>query len=439
MAVLANGYTIQMHSIQGETDVKLYPYTRAGNVFTTSAVGSGDNAVAAGAAVESVLNTILSKNFVPTLGARNLLTFLNQDGTFQTIQDATVATTEEVDGETVQVPAKKGVVALTNDVNSQSESIALTQKAGYDLNQAIINLSSGAADAYVAKTQLGVASTVVEDSENSGTYVVDTVGVATLDTNGKVYASQLPSFVDDIVEVNITWRNAGTEDNPVMVSDTVTYAANDDAGHTAGSAVTLEAGKIYVDATTANTYRFGGASVGLVLISESLALGTTHATAGYGDESRAAYTHSLATHARIDATKVEDSTTNGNILVFGRDDSVGTEVTVYEHPIASGFDSTNPHGITKATIGLGSVENKSSADIRGELTASDVTTALTFNPATRDVATDSTSGLMSAAMVKKLEKTEEIYVSASAPTPTAAAEKYLWYEIIEDETTPAEP
>lgn len=40
----------------------------------------------------------------------------------------------------------------------------------------------------------------------------------------------------------------------------------------------------------------------------------------------AAYTHSQSNHARIDATKVADSTTNGNILV---NDS---EVTVYSHP-----------------------------------------------------------------------------------------------------------
>lgn len=39
-----------------------------------------------------------------------------------------------------------------------------------------------------------------------------------------------------------------------------------------------------------------------------------------------AYTHSQATHARTDATKVEDSSTNGNILING------TETTVYSHP-----------------------------------------------------------------------------------------------------------
>lgn len=39
-----------------------------------------------------------------------------------------------------------------------------------------------------------------------------------------------------------------------------------------------------------------------------------------------AYNHSQATHARTDATKVEDSSTNGNIKING------TETNVYSHP-----------------------------------------------------------------------------------------------------------
>lgn len=51
--------------------------------------------------------------------------------------------------------------------------------------------------------------------------------------------------------------------------------------------------------------------------------------------------------------------------------------------------------ITKANIGLGNVENKSSATIRSEITNSNVTTALGYTPATQDTATTSTNGLMS--------------------------------------------
>lgn len=44
-------------------------------------------------------------------------------------------------------------------------------------------------------------------------------------------------------------------------------------------------------------------------------------------------------------------------------------------------NKSNPHGVTKSQVGLGNVENKSSATIRGELTKGNVTTALGFAPA----------------------------------------------------------
>ena len=44
-------------------------------------------------------------------------------------------------------------------------------------------------------------------------------------------------------------------------------------------------------------------------------------------------------------------------------------------------NKSNPHGVTKSQVGLGNVDNKSSATIRGELTKGNVTTALGFTPA----------------------------------------------------------
>ena len=43
-------------------------------------------------------------------------------------------------------------------------------------------------------------------------------------------------------------------------------------------------------------------------------------------------------------------------------------------------NTSNPHSVTKAQVGLGNVENKSSATIRGELTKENVTTALGHEP-----------------------------------------------------------
>ncbi len=61
--------------------------------------------------------------------------------------------------------------------------------------------------------------------------------------------------------------------------------------------------------------------------------------------------HAESTHARADATKVEKSTTNGNIKING------TETTVYTHP-----SGTNPHGTTKNDVGLGNVDNTADAN-----------------------------------------------------------------------------
>ena len=142
-------------------------------------------------------------------------------------------------------------------------------------------------------------------------------GVAELDSNGKVPSSQLPSYVDDVLEYD-SLSNFPT---------------------------TGETGKIYVAKDTNKTYRWSGTAY--VEISPSLALGETSSTAYRGDRGKTAYDHSQSTHARTDATAVTSSTTNGNIKING------TETTVYTHP-GSG---TNPHGTTKSDVGLGNVGN----------------------------------------------------------------------------------
>lgn len=84
-------------------------------------------------------------------------------------------------------------------------------------------------------------------------------GVASLDENGLVPSSQLPSYVDDVVEVD-TYDDLPT---------------------------TGEAGKIYVTTDTNKTYRWGGTAY--VEISASLALGTTSSTAFAGDKGQEIY------------------------------------------------------------------------------------------------------------------------------------------------------
>lgn len=103
-------------------------------------------------------------------------------------------------------------------------------------------------------------------------------GVAELDAAGKVPASQLPSYVDDVLEYD----------------------------NQAEFPTTGETGKIYVAKDTNKTYRWSGS--GYVEISASLALGTTSSTAFRGDYGQIAYTHSQSAHAPSDAQKNSDIT-----------------------------------------------------------------------------------------------------------------------------------
>lgn len=70
-------------------------------------------------------------------------------------------------------------------------------------------------------------------------------------------------------------------------------------------------------------------------------------------------------------------------------------------------NTSNPHGVTKSQVGLGNVENKSSATIRGELTKANVTTALGYTPPETDTsygeASTTAAGLMSASDKEKLD------------------------------------
>lgn len=141
--------------------------------------------------------------------------------------------------------------------------------------------------------------------------------------SGVIDSVNLPSYVDDVLEFD-------------------SFAKFPTKG---------ESGKIYTALDTNKIYRWGGTTY--VVISDTITLGTTHGTAGYGDESRAAYNH---------------STTTGN-----------------------------PHKTTKTDLGLGNVENKSSATIRGELTKANVTTALGYTPPTIDTNTHYTTRIVAGA------------------------------------------
>ncbi len=152
-------------------------------------------------------------------------------------------------------------------------------------------------------------------------------GLAELDASGKVPAAQLPSYVDDVVE--------GYFYNSKFYKE---------SAHT--TEIAGETSKIYMDLTTNKIYRWSGTA--FAVVSDTLALGETSATAYRGDRGKAAYDHSQLT-------------------------------------------SGNPHNVNKTDVGLGNVDNKSAATILGEMTDEHVTDALGYTPVESPSATG-TSG-----------------------------------------------
>ena len=131
-------------------------------------------------------------------------------------------------------------------------------------------------------------------------------GVAELDANGKVPSSQLPSYVDDVIEV-ASYSNLPT---------------------------TGETGKIYVTLDTDKTYRWSGTAY--VQLKGDLALGETSSTAYRGDRGKTAYDHSQVSSGNPHGvTKTEvglgnvtnnaqvkglaSGTTSGHVVTWGAD------------------------------------------------------------------------------------------------------------------------
>ncbi len=176
-------------------------------------------------------------------------------------------------------------------------------------------------------------------------------GVATLDQEGKVPSSQLPSFVDDVIEVD-SYDNLPT---------------------------TGEAGKIYVTKDTNLTYRWSGSRY--IEISASLALGETSSTAYPGDKGKET-TDKVNTHVadlnnphqvtkeqvglgNVDNTSDKDKPVSDATqqLINEVKESINSgNTTITDNLTKHIEDYNNPHKVTKDQVGLGNVDNTSDKD-----------------------------------------------------------------------------
>ena len=198
-------------------------------------------------------------------------------------------------------------------------------------------------------------------------------GIATLDQNGLVPSSQLPSYVDDVIEVS-------------------TFSALPNTG---------ESGKIYITQDTNLTYRWSGTAY--VEISQSLALGETSSTAYAGDKGKATtdkvnrmsnkvtvgpnsvesaadnvklwyVTHKTSTNedSQDSHTISAATTTQAGVMTAadktklnGLKDQAGitADIDAVQTNLETHINNkTNPHEVTKAQVGLGNVDNTADTD-----------------------------------------------------------------------------
>ena len=161
--------------------------------------------------------------------------------------NGSILTPDENKAINIKVPTK------TSDLTNNSNFVSDASYVHIDVDSALSESSSNPVENQAIHTALAGKLDTTLKGANSG--------LAELDANGKVPTSQLPSFVDDVVEA----------DNYDLLP------------------VEGETGKIYVTLDNNKTYRWSGSAY--VEISESLALGTTSSTAFRGDYGQTAYTH----------------------------------------------------------------------------------------------------------------------------------------------------
>lgn len=153
-------------------------------------------------------------------------------------------------------------------------------------------------------------------------------GLAELDSSGKVPSSQLPSYVDDVLE----------------------YSSSSSFPESG------EAGKIYVDIASNVTYRWSGSAY--VAIGSDLALGETSSTAYRGDRGAAAYIHAVTNKGSAFESGMYKITTNSeghvtDATAIAKADITGLGIpgsdTTYSEAVASSSGVGGSSGLMSAT------------------------------------------------------------------------------------------
>lgn len=208
------------------------------------------------------------------------MAFLNQTGLehlWAKIVSRLSSKVDKVDGKGLSTndyttDEKNKLAGIATGANKTVVDSALSSTSTNPVQNKVVNTAISNLNTLVGNTAVSTQIT------NAITNQKGTVnGIATLDSSGKVPSAQLPSYVDDVIEG--------------YLSSGKLYKTKGSDG-TYSNEITGEAGKIYVDLNTNKTYRWSGSA--FVVISETIALGTTSSTAFRGDYGNTAYQHATA-------------------------------------------------------------------------------------------------------------------------------------------------
>lgn len=223
----------------------------------------------------------------------------------------------------VATAAKAGLVKSGNDIEVSSDGTVTVKDNSH--NHTIANITG-------LQSELDDMSAALSEAANKAQSVISMIasanGLATLDGTGKVPSSQLPSFVDDVIEG--------------YYSDGKFYSTK--SGSTYSGEITGETGKIYTDLNTDTTYRWSGTVY--TQIKGDLALGETDSTAYRGDRGKTAYDHSQTAHAPVNAEKntIVNIKKNGTVITPDANRAVDIAVPVKTSELTndSGFITEHP-------------------------------------------------------------------------------------------------
>ena len=223
---------------------------------------------------------------------------------------------------------------ITKTVNGTTTDVvsAATLKTAMSLNN--VNNTADADKPISTATQAALNAKLDASQKGAAN------GVASLDSSGKVPSSQLPAYVDDVLEYE-------------------TKSAFPATG---------EAGKVYVDKSDNKTYRWSGSAY--IQLKGDIALGETSSTAYRGDRGKTAYDHAAAKGSAFAAGLYKIATndqghvtgatavTKSDITGLGipAQDTTYSDATTSAHGLMSAEDKTKLNGIAEgATSNTGTV------------------------------------------------------------------------------------